>query len=200
MGKQCIIKERFEKKYRLSELDKKITKQRILNESRSIARCSKCGINVPIVYFVDLINRKIYLQEISNSCQLKEILKVIDEAYINGSILKYNNLIEKIIVSLGNLLSKLHNGDVIHGDLTPSNILLKIDVNNIQTDKSLNNGKDMIISNLDFDLMYLIDFGLSSFSNSIASGIEDKAVDLYVLKRAIVSSNPKSHEIVNNNI
>lgn len=196
MGKQCIIKERFEKKYRLSELDKKITKQRMLNESRSIARSSKCGINVPTIYFVDMVNRKIYLQAISNSCQLKEILKVIDEATFGGFISNYNSLIEKIILSLGELLSKLHNADIIHGDLTPSNILLKINMNNIQPDYSFNSGKEVILSKVDYDFMYLIDFGLSGFSNSVASAIEDKAVDLYLLKRAIVSSNPKSQEIV----
>ena len=43
--------------------------------------------------------------------------------------------------------------------------------------------------------MYLIDFGLSSVALSTNSGLEDKAVDLYVLKRAIISSNPKSEEL-----
>ena len=43
--------------------------------------------------------------------------------------------------------------------------------------------------------MYLIDFGLSSVALSNASSMEDKAVDLYVLKRAIISSNPKSEEL-----
>ena len=43
--------------------------------------------------------------------------------------------------------------------------------------------------------MYLIDFGLSSVSTSTSSSLEDKAVDLYVLKRAIISSNPKSEEL-----
>ena len=43
--------------------------------------------------------------------------------------------------------------------------------------------------------MYLIDFGLSSVALNTAAGTEDKAVDLYVLKRAIISSNPKSEEL-----
>ena len=40
--------------------------------------------------------------------------------------------------------------------------------------------------------IYLIDFGLSYHSQNV----EDKAVDLYVLKRAIISANTKSVEIV----
>ena len=74
MGKECIVKERFVKKYRLSELDKKLTKNRMLNESRNIARCAKVGINVPTIYFVDMVNRKIYMQNMPTtpfkSCSL----------------------------------------------------------------------------------------------------------------------------------
>ncbi len=50
---------------------------------------------------------------------------------------------------------------------------------------------DQIISTQSFDYFYLIDFGLSYVSQVI----EDKAVDLYVLKRAIISANPRSEEI-----
>jgi TP53 regulating kinase-like protein len=49
----------------------------------------------------------------------------------------------------------------------------------------------LIMANLNYDSFYLIDFGLSY----ISSNIEDKAVDLYVLKRAIISANPKSEEV-----
>ena len=193
MGKPCIIKERFEKKYRLPELDKKLTKTRMLNESRNIARCSKIGINVPTIYFVDMLSRKIYMQAIPNSVQLKEILKHIDEyAASHPNNNEYELLINKIINDLANTLSKLHSNDIIHGDLTPSNILLKLKDGN---DIEYNKGKDKILENKHYDYMYLIDFGLSSMSNSLASGIEDKAVDLYVLKRAIVSSNPKSEDM-----
>lgn len=194
MGKKCIIKERFVKKYRLPELDKTLTKNRMLNESRNIARCSKAGINVPTIYFVDMLNRKIYMQCISNSVQLKEVLRVIDDYTVaNKGSKEYDELIEKICIELGEMLAKLHGSDIIHGDLTPSNILIKI--NDIKEDYDFNSGKNKILSSKTFDYMYLIDFGLSSVSNSFQGGIEDKAVDLYVLKRAIVSSNPKSEEI-----
>jgi tRNA A-37 threonylcarbamoyl transferase component Bud32 len=56
----------------------------------------------------------------------------------------------------------------------------------------LNQGLQQILHQGDFDSFYLIDFGLSYISQVI----EDKAVDLYVLKRAIISANPKSEEIV----
>ena len=190
LSKKCIIKERFEKKYRIKELDKKLTKNRMLNESRNIARASKLGVNVPTLYFVDLIERKIYMEYIENSCQLKVLLQTI---YSLEDMSPYQSLLDKIGNDLGNMLSKLHSGDLIHGDLTPSNIILKVkeDTNS----DLLNNGEQIILKNKSYDYIYLIDFGLSSVSLSVTSKLEDKAVDLYVLKRAMISSNPKSEEL-----
>ena len=51
---------------------------------------------------------------------------------------------------------------------------------------------NFIMSEQKFQNIYLIDFGLSYHSQNV----EDKAVDLYVLKRAIISANTKSVEIV----
>jgi TP53 regulating kinase-like protein len=185
-----VVKERFVKKYRVKELDQKLTKNRMLNESKNIARASKLGINVPTLYFVDLIERKIYMEYLENSCQLKVILQAI---YSQNDISQYNSLIDKISNDLGNMISNLHSGDLVHGDLTPSNIILKVkeDTNS----ELLNNAEKIILDKKNYDYMYLIDFGLSSVALSTTSGIEDKAVDLYVLKRAIISSNPKSEEL-----
>ena len=64
-------------------------------------------------------------------------------------------------------LSKMpgRNSDVIHGDLTTSNMLLR-----------------------DSEDIVLIDFGLSY----ISSLVEDKGVDLYVLERAFLSCHPNT--------
>ena len=192
LSKKCIVKERFIKKYRVKELDQKITKNRMLNESRNICRASKLGLNVPTLYFVDLIERKIFMEYLENSCQLKVILQTI---YSLGDLSPYELLLNKISNDLGNMISKLHSGDLIHGDLTPSNIILKINENT--NSEMLNNAEEIIIKNKNYDFMYLIDFGLSSVALSTSSSLEDKAVDLYVLKRAIISSNPKSEELFN---
>ncbi len=60
--------------------------------------------------------------------------------------------------------------EVIHGDLTTSNML--VDMTSIEEE--------------DYDKMkiYFIDFGLGS----ISSQLEEKAVDLYVLERALLST------------
>jgi len=124
-GKKCIIKERFEKKYRLAEIDKKLTKQRILNESRNLARAYKTGINTPYLYFVDTINRRIYTEYIENAVMIKDLLRNI---YITNECVDKNSLIiEKLIYELGKILAKLHENDIVHGDLTTSNMLIKLE-------------------------------------------------------------------------
>lgn len=161
-----------------------MTKQRILNESRNLAKIHKCGINTPYVLFVDLVGRKIYMEYIENSSPMKNILRKIYET--NDFSTKYGVLIQNFITSLAEIITKLHNNNVIHGDLTTSNILIvKDESNDVEND---------ILKENSFSCLYLIDFGLSFTSVHI----EDKAVDLYVLKRAVISSNPKSEEVVRN--
>ncbi len=69
---------------------------------------------------------------------------------------------EKLSEEIGKKIAIIHNNGIIHGDLTTSNMILK-------------------------DEIYFIDFGLSFFSNKI----EDKAVDLHLLKQALESKHYK---------
>jgi TP53 regulating kinase-like protein len=45
--KDAICKSRVSKKYRIAFLDQKINRQRILQESRCLAKCKKFGIRAP---------------------------------------------------------------------------------------------------------------------------------------------------------
>ncbi len=109
----------------MPEIDKKLTKQRIINESRNLARAYKNGINSPYVYFVDTLNRRIYTEYIENAVMIKDLLRNV---YIsNESVDKNTVLIEKIIYELGRILGKLHESDIVHGDLTTSNMLIKLE-------------------------------------------------------------------------
>lgn len=69
---------------------------------------------------------------------------------------------ELIMKQIGGAIAKMHDGGLVHGDLTTSNMLLQ------ETDRKL----------------VLIDFGLAFNS----SNPEDKAVDLHVCERALVSA------------
>lgn len=72
----------------------------------------------------------------------------------------------------------------MHGDLTTSNMLVKRDLT--ANESYLVDDKDI----------YFIDFGLSF----ISAQLEDKAVDLYVLERALLSTHSQHAEFIFDNI
>lgn len=116
------------------------------------------------MYFVDYSSNCIFLEEIVDSCTVREHI---------ASSLCSNRELEQLVEQIGRILAKMHDEDVIHGDLTTSNMLLKP-------------GKDDVISQL-----FLIDFGLSY----ISSLPEDKGVDLYVLEKAFLSTHPATEKL-----
>lgn len=122
------------------------------------------GILVPVVYFVDYSSNCIFLEEIVDSCTVRE--------HISSSLCS-NRELEQLVEQIGQILAKMHDEDVIHGDLTTSNMLLRP-------------GQDDVESQL-----FLIDFGLSY----ISSLPEDKGVDLYVLEKAFLSTHPTTKEL-----
>ena len=151
------------------ELDTSLTKSRIKAEAKSVKRCQDAGILVPKIFKVDLNERKIFLEYFDKSLTAKQF---IEDLASKGSEAELEDLARRI----GEIVGKMHKVNIIHGDLTTSNILL--------------NPKD----NGEYD-MIMIDFGLSSYSTST----EDKGVDLYVLERALLSTHsslPQLFEII----
>lgn len=77
---------------------------------------------------INLEQRCIYMEYIQNAIILKD--------FLDKSVLKEENidhLLNFIAQGLGILIAKLHLKNIIHGDLTTSNILLKnIDNNYIE--------------------------------------------------------------------
>ncbi|KAB0791489.1 hypothetical protein PPYR_03289 [Photinus pyralis] len=160
LGKPTLVKQRFEKKYRHPDLDSTLTKERIKAESRAIVRCKSAGIETPALYLINLKTRSLYLEYFEHSITAKDFIKEASD-----------ELIEKVANDIGAVLAKLHGNNIIHGDLTTSNILL---VNKRGTDDYTDYSQVKLV---------LIDFGLAH----IDSSPEDKGVDLYVLERAIIS-------------
>ncbi len=93
----------------------------------------------------------------------KILMQKIDGKNLNELLKKRdktrNNQIDLnlILNEIGKSLAILHNNNIIHGDFTPANLIV-------------NNNK-----------VFVIDFGLSEISHLI----EDKAIDLLLMKRAI---------------
>jgi len=148
-----ITKKRIKKSYRIPELDKKIRIRRTRAEAKIMQKISQL---IPVPKIID-----------SN-----ENTKEIKMEFINGKKLsqhldKFTLIKQKqILKQIGESVAKLHKENIIHGDLTTSNLILK---------------KEKV---------FLIDFGLG-FQNA---KYEDKAVDIHLLKQALEAKHFKHWE------
>ncbi|XP_076029668.1 TP53 regulating kinase isoform X2 [Oratosquilla oratoria] len=168
LGKDVVIKERFKKKYRHPVLDTNITKERIKAEARALTRCRMYGIRTPTVYFIDWETNEIIMELIPKS----ETVRNFIYSAVKRNVAMNSTELLGMARRIGAVIARMHSNHIIHGDLTTSNLLLVEPYQN----------SDII----------LIDFGLSYMEEKP----EDKAVDLYVLERAILSTHPNSEEIL----
>ena len=150
-------------------------------------RVRKTGVPSPAVYLVDEAERKIYMEYLGNhALTLKEFLRQINNDWSSP-------IMEQIISSIAKNLAEMHKADIIHGDLTTSNMMIRpeIPTKYIFSSTQPTMPASEIISSGSIGELYFIDFGLSQ----VSSKIEDKAVDIYVLKRAFISTHPGSEEV-----
>ncbi|SBT30397.1 EKC/KEOPS complex subunit BUD32, putative (BUD32) [Plasmodium ovale wallikeri] len=161
-GKEAVKKVIYRKFYRHKKIDAKIRKLRVSNEMKFTKKLASLNIDVPILYFVDVKEKSLYFEYIKG-CTVNNILKNLET---------YEPNIPKAV---GGILAKIHNGNIIHGDFTTSNLILRnsyLEKNSIY-DYSSNSLYDL--SNIETIKICVIDFGLSFLSASV----EDKAVDLH---------------------
>ena len=104
----AILKIRKAKKYRNPILDGKIRKQRTIKESQSISEVKSFGIPTPLIYYVNLKNTSIVMQEIPGT-PVHDLsnLKIIE-----------------LSKEIGRLVGIMHKNGIMHGDLTTSNFIL----------------------------------------------------------------------------
>lgn len=126
------------------------------------------GIKTPAIYFVDMEHHRIYMEHVSDSVTVKDYVNEIQRTADRESV---PALLQPLAEKIGQVLAHMHMADIIHGDLTTSNMLLKTPVEALD--------------------LYLIDFGLGY----IQASAEDKGVDLYVLERALVSTHPNTDSV-----
>ena len=103
----AILKIRKTKNYRNSSLDSKIRKQRTIKESQILSQVKSFGIPAPLVYFVNLKNTSILMQEIPG----KPVHDLSESKIIQLS------------KTIGKLVGMLHKNGIMHGDLTTSNFI-----------------------------------------------------------------------------
>lgn len=134
LDREILVKERIPKTYRIREIDIKLRKERTRQEARLLHKAKIAGVECPTVLFVEKFS--------------------IGMTKIKGKRPKMN---AKECELAGEILARLHNAGIIHGDFTPANLL---------------ENKDGL---------FVIDFGLGFPS----SDIEDKAVDVLTMLKSI---------------
>jgi TP53 regulating kinase-like protein len=141
---RILVKKRIGKGYRNPVLDRELRLRRTLHEARLLHE-AKWYVLTPVLYEV---NKK--------DC-------IIVMEYIEGVRAK-EGLTEDIAVEIGRCMASLHEGGIVHGDITTSNIIIR-------------DGH-----------IYFIDFGLGEFTTEI----EPQAVDLHLLKQTLKSTHYES--------
>jgi len=141
---KVVVKTRIPKAYRIRELDDHIRRSRTVREASLLSSAKKAGVETPFVYHVNPVESWIIM------------------SYVEGVSLRslqYSGSFSCFIKKLGRIVGTLHSAGMIHGDLTPANV--------IASD----------------DRLVLIDFGLGEYSNEV----EKRAEDIYTLISSIAS-------------
>lgn len=147
--KNVVTKHRVQKGYRHASIDSYLRKFRTKREAKVLEKLGQLNFPSP---------------KLHSFCD-KEMK--IDMEFIEGE--KLRDVFEKNHIKyseeIGKKLGRLHKHDIIHADLTTSNMIVNKEI-------------------------HFIDFGLSFFSRKV----EDKAVDLHLLDRALESKHYTVYE------
>lgn len=156
LGIHAIVKKRISKRYRHPSLDQKINSERTLLEAKIMYSALEAGVNAPAVLFV---NKEEYII----------IMEYIDGYTVKDLVLEniQNNEFE-LGKAIGIIAGNLHRAQIVHGDLTTNNLIMKRDTSEI----------------------FVIDFGLAKKSNDI----EDFATDIHVFLRSLESIHPEKKD------
>lgn len=137
--KDVVIKKRRPKRYRIKELDDELRFRRTRSEAKIMSNARRVGVPTPIILDVDsdtIVMERIYGKPV------KEVMN------------------EEISRKIGMYTAKLHNARIVHGDITPMNLILS------------------------GEKIYFVDFGLAFYDNKI----EPMGVDVHVYFESLKAS------------
>jgi len=148
-GLPVVLKRRIVKSYRNPLLDKEIRKARTIHEARLLHEAKRAGVSTPSVLMLDLPNTTIFMEHLEGT---------LAKCALDKMDLRSRNA---FLVEVGHMIGRLHKADIVHGDLTTSNMII---------------GSDGRI--------FFIDFGLGDLD----SDVEKKGTDLHLMGRALAST------------
>ena len=147
LGLPAVLKKRVSKPYRAKELDDYIRRMRTSHEVTMMFHARTSGVPVPAIYDVDPDEGVIIME------------------YIPGPTLKDMTLkgydVTPIFRLIGIYVGKMHSNNMVHGDLTPANIVVP------EPEKP-----------------FFIDFGLAERSGEL----EAIGTDVHLMLRALEST------------
>lgn len=155
-----LVKHRIVKGYRIPELDLRLRKLRTQREVKILENAWKAGVSVPRVHEVDLRDKRIVMDFVDGEL-LKDVFSSADDSKV-----------VKVSGEVGRTVSRLHGANIIHNDLTTSNMILK------------------------GDRVFFFDFGLGFTSTRV----EDKAMDLVVFKKALKAAHADRFDLIWNSL
>ncbi len=141
-----IIKERVAKAYRHPELDGALRQFRTRREAKVLQKLEDLQFPAP------------HLREFSDK-RMSIVMDFVPGETIKDILRQNAEQTEHLAKEIGQRIGQLHQADIIHSDLTTSNMIKHQETGEVN----------------------FIDFGLSFFSEKV----EDKAVDLFLLDRAL---------------
>jgi Kae1-associated kinase Bud32 len=147
--RNVVVKQRVVKGYRHKDIDDRLRQGRTKGEARLLALARDAGVRTPMIYDVDIKACTIVMEFIEGEPLVKVLEGSKDQAR------------RGLLRSVGQAVARLHRSDLIHGDLTGANMLVRD------------------------GLVQFVDFGLGVQSIDI----EDKGVDLHVLQEALKAVN-----------
>ena len=155
--KEFVLKIRPQKPYLIPEIDQFLRSSRISRESKTLTLARTFGIPTPTIYSIDLKSYTIVMDFIEGST-LKEIANKVKRREL-----------DHLCNAFGKLIALLHQGNVVHGDPTTSNVIVDND-----------------------SKLWLIDFGLADFNATV----EMKGVDLHLIRRALETTHWEKEELM----
>jgi Kae1-associated kinase Bud32 len=142
-----VRKRRMPKSYRQPQLDERIREERTIKEARITSEARRHGVPTPIIS--DVSRFEIQMEHVVGR-KLKDVIS------------------PELSEQVGEMVGRLHEGGIIHGDLTTSNMIL-------------HDGR-----------IYLIDFGLAFHEVSV----EAQGVDVHVYFQTLESTHDRPEELI----
>lgn len=151
-GRRAVEKRRVPKGYRHPRLDEDLRASRVRLEARLIHEARSLGVPVPVLYDVDLEENRLVMEYVEGPLA-KEVLEGDSDV--------------TLCRLMGATVGRLHAGDLVHGDLTTSNMVLR-------------DGR-----------LVLLDFGLGEKGGDL----EAKGVDLHLFREAFESAHSERMDL-----